>query len=176
MLNPIPVSAYIVPPPILTAEPEPQSQRGAAVDRLQHLQQVSAKGRAALEDQKQRFEQLYHEASQPKVGPEDLEVAAGLILEQERRMAEKLLPQIGKLEANIERVHRGSEMDFIRSARQFADDALEIARTWLELYQNLRIRMLKLASDRLVAGGERGSPIFSDANEMEHYLRRISGE
>jgi hypothetical protein len=66
--------------------------------------------------------------------------------------------------------------DFTRSVRRSAEESLNIAETWLEVHQNLKIRLLKLASDRRAAAGETGSPILFDADEMERYLRRISGE
>jgi hypothetical protein len=52
--------------------------------------------------------------------------------------AESLLPQIELLERNLARKYPSTE--FARSLRRSAEEALDIGQTWLELYQNLRIR------------------------------------
>jgi hypothetical protein len=111
--------------------------------------------------------------SEPNSPPEELEEAAGIIFDSERKIAAALVPQIEKLEKNLARKHPPT--DFARSVRRSAEEALDIGQTWLELHQNLRIRLMKLASDRRIAAGETGSPILSDADEMERYLRRITG-
>ena len=41
-----------------------------------------------------------------------------------------------------------------------AEEGIDIGRTWFELYENMHIRLMKLASDRR-AQTEQGSPIFS---------------
>jgi len=102
-----------------------------------------------------------------------LEEAAGIIFDNERKIAAALVPQIEQIGRKLARKHRPTS--FARAVRRSAEEALDIGQTWLELYQNLRIRLLKLASDRRVTAGETGSPIVSDAGEMERYLRRIAG-
>jgi hypothetical protein len=84
-----------------------------------------------------------------------------------------LIPQIERLKKILARKHLPT--DFARSVRRSAEESLNIALTWLEIYQNLRIRLLKLASEQRAAAGETGSPILCDADEMERYLRRIAG-
>jgi hypothetical protein len=131
-----------------------------------------AKGRGALKSQSDKFEDLFCKAEQTKATPEELEEAARIILDNERKAAAALIPQIARLKKNIARKHPTT--DFSRSLRRLSDESLDIAQTWLEIYQTLRIRLLKLASDRRVAAGETGSSIISDADEMERYLRRIA--
>jgi len=176
MLDPLTVSGYLLPPPaafpkgILNDE---QGARGDPLGRLAVFAASVAKGRAALNKQSDQFEGLYREAERTKAPPEELEEAAQIIFDNERKIAAALVPQIEQIERKLARKHPPT--GFARSVRRSAEEALDIGQTWLELYQNLRIRLLKLASDRRIAGGETGSPIVSDAEEMERYLRRIAG-
>ncbi len=176
MLDPLTVSEYLLPPPdafangVLNEEYGPQSD---PFGRLAVVAASIAKGGAILKAQNDRFDELYGKAEQTNAPPEELEQAAAIIFDNERKAASALVPQIKQIEQKLARKHRPT--DFARSARRSAEEALDIGRTWLELYQNLRIRLLKLASDRRVAAGETGSPILSDADEMERYLRRIAG-
>ncbi len=176
MLNPLTISAYLLPPPTVFREGALTDEIRSRADPLGRLAAFAAsvaKGRAALKEQSDRFEELYREAERTEAAPEELEEAARIILDNERKVAAALVPQIENLEQNMARKH--PRTDFARSVRRSAEEALDIGQTWLELYQNLRIRLLKLASDRLVATGEMGSPVLSDASEMERYLRRIAG-
>ena len=54
--------------------------------------------------------------------------------------------------------------------------AHDTARDWLEIYQDLRIKLAKLASDKLTAGGGPGSPIISTGEELELHLRSFVPE
>jgi hypothetical protein len=173
MLSSIAVSDYILPPPTLPIAEDPQSARAQSNDLSTRHANRSAKARATLRKQNARFEQLYRDIEGQEVSPEDLEAWASAIFDCERRAAEILRPQIEQAQRSEARDRRGPETDLVRSRRRAAEDALEIARAWLELYQNLSIRMLKLASDRRVAAGESGSPVLSDADAMERYLRKI---
>jgi hypothetical protein len=176
MLDQLTVSGYLLPPPAAFPEGvlnDEQGPRGDPLGRLAVFAASVAKGRAALKKQSDQFEELYREAERTNAPPEELEEAAGIILDNERKIAAALVTQIQQLERNVARKHPPT--DFARSARRSAEEALDIGQTWLELYQNLRIRLLKLASDRRVAAGETGGPILSDADEMERYLRRIVG-
>jgi hypothetical protein len=176
MLNSLTVSAYLLPPPAALPDDvlnDEQSPRDDPLGRLAVFAASVAKSRAALKKQSDQFEELYREAERTNAPPEVLEEAAGIILDNERKIATALVPQIEQIERKLARKHQPT--GFARSVRRSAEEALDIAQTWLELYQNLRIRLLKLASNRRVAAGETGSPIVSDADEMERYLRRIAG-
>ena len=177
MLDPLTVSGYFLPPPVAFpkgALNDEHRARGDPLGRLAIFAASVAKGRAALKKQSDQFEELYREAERSKAPPEELEEAARIIFDNERKVAAALVPQIKQIERKLARKHPPT--DFARSVRRSAEEALDIAQTWLELYQNLRIRLLKLASDRRVAAGAAGSPILSDADEMEQYLRQIAGE
>ena len=175
MLNPLTVSAYLLPPPIVPSIGLLADELESQVDPLGRLAEAAAlvaKSRAALKKQSERFEKFYRQVARTAT-PEQLEETALLILDHERKLAAELAPKIEQLEQKLSR--KRLPTNFARSLRRGTEEWLDIAQTWLELYQNLRIRLLKLASDRRAAAGETGSLILSDADEMRKYLRRIAG-
>lgn len=177
MLSAGTLSDFVLPPPQIRVRgslQENERSRSRQLSRLATLAASIARGRADLKSQSDRFDELYHQARQEEVTPEELEESAQIIYENELKTADVLMPQIEQLQRNLARKHPPS--DFARAARRAAEEALDIGQTWLELYQNVRIRLLKLASDRRLAAGEPGSPILSDATEMERYLRRLAGQ
>src|SRR5437660_6386977 len=168
MLNAHTVSEYILPPPTVSVERglnDNHLSRSGQLARLAVLAASVARGRADLKDQSDRFDELFRETERTGMTPEELEEGAQIIFENEQKAAATLILEIQQLERNLARKHPPT--DFFRSWRRSAEEALEIGQSWLELYQNLRIRLLKLASDRRVAAGETGSPILSSAGDME---------
>ena len=175
MLNSLAVADYILPPPVITIDYDPEIDRSRTEElhRLAENAAALAKLRATVNEQSKNFEKLYRAVEQSETTPTDLEEAAAFLLTREKHAATELVPRIQDLEQILTRKYRATH--FILSLRRSAEETLDAAQTWLELYQNLRIRLLKLASDRRVAAGETGSPIISDADEMERYLRGIAG-
>jgi septal ring factor EnvC (AmiA/AmiB activator) len=176
MLSSLAVADYIRPPPVITIDYDPEVDRSRA-DELRRLADNAARVaefRAAVNEQSENFEKLYHAIEQSQEPPAELEKAAEFLLERERQAATALVPQIRQLEQTLTIKYRPTH--FILSLRRSAEEALDAAQTWLEVFQNLRIRLLKLASDRRAAAGETGGRILSDAGEMKKYLRRIVGE
>ncbi|HZK91722.1 MAG TPA: hypothetical protein VFC56_16395 [Stellaceae bacterium] len=86
-----------------------------------------------------------------------------------------LVPQIDRLRKNLASPKGHSDAPTIRSWRRLAEESLEIGITWLELYQNLQIRLIKLASDRRAAD-QLDSPVFSDGESAAEYLRKLVAE
>ncbi len=70
---------------------------------------------------------------------------------------------------------RRNNASAMRSWRRIAEECLEISISWLELYQNLQIRLYKLASDRR-SMTEPSSPVFDDAETAMEYLRKLVAE
>ncbi len=179
-LSSIAVSGYVIPPPVLALGREPLD---VGEDQWRRLAEILAKARPVLrqhriafKQQSRRLETLFHQAEDPRLSPRDLEGLAGAVGEAEQQVAETLLSQIEQFRSNIDRSRDLPDTEVTRSLRLWSEQNIEIDQAWLELYQNLRIRLLKLASERRAAAGETGSPIFSDADEMERYLHQISGE
>jgi hypothetical protein len=171
------IEVYALPSPSLAIDDAWSADDGSAAIRLRRLADLAAMGakaRAELKDQHEQFEKLYREASSADATIEELEEVASTLLIMEKRAADAIQPQILRLKMNLSR--KLPRTDFARAMRRSGEEALDIALTWLELYQNLRIRLLKLASDRRASTGEKGSPVLSNAGAMESYLRRIAEE
>lgn len=175
MLSALRLSEYILPPPTVSVRggfSDNQRSRSTQLGRLATLAAAAARGRADLKDQSDRFDELYREVERTEMTPEELEEGARIVFENEQTFAAVLIPQIEEIQQKLTRKYLPT--NFARSLRRSAEEALEIGQTWLELYQNLRIRLLKLASDRRMAAGRAGSPILSNADDMEAYLRRVA--
>jgi len=174
MPTPLAVADYILPPPVIAIDYDPEIDR-SRTDELRRLAENAAKVaklRAAVNEQSENFEKLYRAVEQSEATSAELEQAAEFLLEREKHAAAALTPQIEELQQTLRRKYRATH--FILSLRRSAEETLDAVQTWLEVFQNLRIRLLKLASDRRVAAGETGSLVLSDAGEMEKYLRRIT--
>ena len=101
MLDPLTVSAYLLAPPAVFPRGDLDNEyrsRGDPLGRLAVFAASVAKGRAALKEQSDQFEKLYREAERANSPPEELEEAAGIILDNERKIAAALVPQIERLE------------------------------------------------------------------------------
>jgi len=177
MLGALAISGYVLPPPVLTAERGARRgiPSGDSLARLAELAETQARARAKLKEQRDRFEQLYRHAEQPEVDPDDLVALAQALRTQELENAAILLPQIEQLRINLASPKARVDTPAIRSWRRLAEESLEIAVVWLELYQNLQIRLFRLASDRR-SETEPGSPIFDDAESATEYLRKLVAE
>jgi hypothetical protein len=174
MLSALAVSGYTLPLPTLTAEAasRPGRTQTDILTRLAKLSAAQAKARVELKEQRDRFDALYDEARQLAASPDELRELAKALRVRELEAAAVLVPQIERLRQNLASPKGNADTPTIRSWRRLAEESLEIAITWLELYQNLQIRLLKLASDQLNEN-EPGSPIFSDADAAAEYLRKL---
>lgn len=169
------ISDYIVPPPTIAVDHDLTAAR-SSTEELRSLADSAAQlavFREALTEQSENFERLFREIEQGDPSPAQLEEATEFIRDHEKSAASALLPAIEELDKSLAKQYRPSQ--FVISLRRLAEEAIDAVQTWLEIYQNLRIRLLKLASDRRVAAGETGSAVLSDGAEMEAYLRRIAG-
>src|SRR5581483_7834668 len=136
MLGALAISGYVLPPPVLTAERGARRgiPSGDSLARLAELAETQARARAKLKEQRDRFEQLYRHAEQPEVDPDDLVALAQALRTQELENAAILLPQIEQLRINLASPKARVDTPAIRSWRRLAEESLEIAVVWLELY------------------------------------------
>ena len=174
MLSALAVSGYIVPPPTLAAEAGSRSG-GARTDILAKLATLSAtqaKARIQLKEQRDRFNELYKQARDLAPSPDELEELAKAVCTRELEAAARLMPQIERLRENLASPKGNANTPTIRSWRRLAEESLEIGITWLELYQNLQIRLYKLASDRRSVT-DPGSGVLSTREEVDDYLRKL---
>ena len=175
MLSSQSLERYVRLPPVFLLRELISTESNSAGEQLGHLAVLASKlaqMRCALKEQSDSFEKFYSEAAQVGTAPAELEELADILLGMERQAVGESLKQAEGLRRFVVKRPR---TNFAKSLQRSAAEALEVIHTWIELYQLLRIRLLKLASDRREAAGEVGSPILSDAEEMERYLRRIAG-
>lgn len=131
--------------------------------------------RRSVQQQRAKFEELYHSAE--ALSPDELDVIANLLLEAERRVAAVLAPIISDSEQRLARAQGRAPRHFAQKAViRSLEESHNIARSWLDLYQNLRIRLAQLASDKLSVAGHLGSPIISNGDELDSYFRSIVSE
>lgn len=174
MLSSGSVARYVLPPPVFALRELTSTECNSAGGQLGHLAVLAAKlarMRRALKEQSDSFEKFYSEAAQVGTTSAELEELADVLLGMERQAAAESFEQAEGLKRFVAKHPR---TNFARSLKRSAAEALEIIRTWIELHQNLRILFLKLASERRAAAGETASPVFSDPDAMEKYLRRIA--
>jgi hypothetical protein len=177
MLSELAVSGYMLPLPRLAAEAGARSC-GARTDILARLAKLSASqamARVELKEQRDRFDALYEEARHLAASPDELEELAKAVRAREMDAAAVLVPEIERLQENLASPKGNANSPMIRSWRRLAEESLEIGITWLELYQNLQIRLFKLASDQRNIE-EPGSGVLSSAQEVNEHLRRLMAE
>src|SRR6266566_8490804 len=100
MLNSLAVADYILAPPVIAIDYDPDTDR-SRTEELRRLAENAAKVaelRAALNDQSEKFEKLYRAVEQSEATPAELEQAAEFLLEREKQAATTLVPRIEELE------------------------------------------------------------------------------
>jgi hypothetical protein len=174
MLSTLAVSGYTLPLPTLAAEADtrPGRARTDILAKLAKLSGTQAKARVELKEQRDKFDALYEQAHQLAASPDELEELAKAVRARELEAAAVLVPQIERLRENLASPKGNADAPVIRSWRRLAEESQEIGITWLELYQNLQIRLFKLASDRRSIE-EPGSGVLSTAQEVDDHLRSL---
>jgi chromosome segregation ATPase len=176
-LSTLAVSGYVRPPPLISGGRAfgRQNLENDRIALLATLTSALAEARAELKEQSDRFGELYRQADQLGVSYRELENLADELLARERGMAEKLVPQIASFNGHLEKLEKLRDTPFRRSLRRIAEEAVDMSASWLELYQNLRIRLLKLASDRQSIE-HLGSGMLSTDQEVDDYLRGLTAQ
>jgi hypothetical protein len=179
MLSTLAVSGYALPFPNL---PPAGSRRRATTDDGPHgllrLEETARAVADGLKEQKVRFKTLYQEAKKLDLNADEIEALASALLSKEQELAARWLPKLRALDGEIEAAKSGSPQSVPEADRRwcrYAEQLVEAAITWLEEYQNARIRLIKLASDRRSLT-EPSSPVFDDAETATEYLRKLVAE
>jgi hypothetical protein len=169
-----PFGQFVVPPPdallptgLFGEGPQEvtQGSRGDATVVIEHY-------REKLIRQEALFEDVYRLIEATDATPAQIEGAADEVHEYKERAL-----RAGN--ASFQRIIRGVQSyqkrrDHIaRSMVRLGEEMLDICAAWLELYQNLEIRLRKLASDRDAA--PKSKP-FSDSAEAVAHLRALTAD
>ncbi len=176
MLSALAVSGYIIqPPPLPMDAGSPMARAGDFEKRLPSLWEAQARAHATLKEQRDRFDELFERAHELSATPTELRDLAREVRARELQAAEILRPRIEGLRSRLSSPKANVDTPMMRSWRRLAEESLEIGIAWLELHQNLQIRLYKLASD-LLAVDHPPSPVFSDAEAATDYLRKLIAE
>jgi hypothetical protein len=176
MLSALAVSGYIVPPPLLAVDAgSPLARGGDFVKRLPALWEGQARAHATLKEQRDRFDKLFEQAHELSATPTELRELASEVRSRELQAAEILRPRIEGLHSRLSNPKANVDTPMMRSWRRLAEESLEIGIAWLELYQNLQIRLFKLASD-LESLEHPPSKVLSTREEVDDHLQRLMVE
>ena len=131
--------------------------RSGLVARLRDHQE---KSRAMLAEWRDLFDRLYEEAIRRDFSSQFLLQWAAALLEKERAALERLRPLIDKLQQKM--AEGSNRVD--AEARELFQESIDSAFDWITPYQKLCTKLLKLASERRIDGGEflRARPVAGD--------------
>lgn len=174
MLSALALSGYVIPPPALLTGLQLSDGAGAdsVAAMLAGLPRKQAAFRAAIKTQRGKFKELLHQAEQLEVNPDELDEIANTVYAREQKIASEMVPKMELLSGQLAALKRPRQTSHTRSLQRHLEEWLDNVATWLELYQNLRIMLIKLASDRRSLT-EPGSEVFSSAEEVDAHLRGL---
>jgi hypothetical protein len=118
--------------------------------------------------QEQLFETLLREKS--SASTEELEELADALQTEEHRQASLHLVGLKGISERLKVYRERSDDSRARSMVRIAEEIFDIFGSWLELFQNTRLRILQLASAR---DPHPLSPVFTNGNEAVAYLDRL---
>jgi hypothetical protein len=172
----IAVSGYILPPPELPQIPPRVEIRSDQLRDLARLAKSVAEARESLEEQNEKFESLFQLLDKrADLDPDEIERIADSIMAAGQVSAPNIIAALSQINEHAMTLRKSNDPYLNGPILRSAEEAIDIGTTWLDLYQDWYIRVMKLASDRR-AGMERGSPVFSDSSTAESYLRNILAE
>ena len=140
---------------------------------LAQVAAVLAGQRASLKAQEEKAERTLKLALHPNVSASLLHQKLDELAAGEARSAAEMRPIFDRLILLGEREPPEDRVG--RAIRRNAEDAVDIGVAWLELLQNTRLRLLKIASDKM-AKAERPRPIINSADELEREFEHLTGE
>jgi uncharacterized coiled-coil protein SlyX len=164
----IAVSGYILRPPELPQIPQLIDVSARELHILAQMAKMVAEARELLDEQNEKLEALSQRVERlADKDAEEIERMAEFILTAQHPHVPRMIAALETLDERIPTLSG--------PVLRLVEESVDIGKTWLELFQNFHLRLIKLASDKR-AKTERGSPIFSDADTAETYLHRILAE
>jgi hypothetical protein len=169
-----PVGAILSPPALLSADDlDRQRVLDDEYGRLAQVAAMIAGQRASLKAQQEKFGWAYRQAQHPKVAAALLHHQAAEMAATEEKVAHVMRPVFDNLWQIAAQTIPDDKIN--RAIRRYAEEAIDIGVSWLELIQNARIQWLKLASDKMKESGKI-DPVISSADELEHALASLSSD
>lgn len=165
--------SYLLPPPVLLHAKHFAEDRGEITHRfLAAAFAETASYRAALSQQQGLFEDFYRKIEAGSETPvEEIEAVADAVHEAAERSYSELAVDLKEITASVGLYRRRRDRN-AQSMARLGEEIIDICAAWYEVYQNLEIRLRKLASDRDPTAPSR---VFSDSTEAVRYLRSAAG-
>jgi hypothetical protein len=153
-------------PPLPTARRFGEGENEISHATLASLFRVVAAPRTALAKQEALFKKLAKKIESERASTAELEALADSLQEHKKIQ--------GIAEAAAEFRHRANCVARnARSLMRLSEELADFGAAWSEAYENLEIRLRKLASDRDPTAA---SPAFSDGAAAVRYLRSVANE
>lgn len=162
---------FLLPPMLLsTEELDRQKLLDDVYGKMAQIASSLAVQWGSLKIQKERIERLARQARLPTVKADLVYQQAEETGEVENRVARELQPTLDNLAAIAAQASNEDADDKInRAIRRYAEEAIDIGVSWLELIQNYRIEWLRIASEK-----GKARPIISSADELEREFTRLT--
>jgi hypothetical protein len=158
---------YLLAPPSLpTGRHFGEGKNEISHETLASLFRVVAALRTALARQEALFKKLAEKIESERASTAELEALADSL--QEHRKIDGVAEAAAEFRQRARRVGRNA-----RSLMRLSEELADFGAAWSEAYENLEIRLRKLASDRDPTAA---SPAFSDGTAAVRYLRSIANE
>jgi hypothetical protein len=170
-VSPVSLHRYLVTPSLPAAAVIPLSE--PKLPKFYHDLFADGFARIAqcwsdLKQQCSAFEQLYSAVEASSEPPAAIRALAQELETHERRLAAEYIPGWQQIAARLPYLYQRKKRDQnAKSMVRMAEETIEVGAAWLESFQNIRLRLIRLASDR---DGE-PSPVFSDPDAAMEHLR-----
>lgn len=156
---------YTLPPSALPAWPFCDTRQEITSEILAKTFAEIAAYRQALVEQQRRVDEICRRVETKP--PAEIEALADWLHEHEERDRKASVEKLVEIVEYV-RLFRKSRARNARSVVRLGEELIDITADWLDLFQNLEIRLRKLASDR---AGAPPSETFSDGADAVLYLQ-----
>jgi hypothetical protein len=175
MMTTLPLGHYLLTPPVLLpAAHFDEEQREVTHGFLAEGFAGTARYRVELSRQEGLFEDFYRQIEAGGGSLLEIEAVADEVHEAEERARAGSAADLQRVTLGVQyyrRLYRRRHDRYAGSMIRLGEEILDVCGAWLELYQNLEIRLRKFASDRDPTAP---SKTFSDGAEAVRYLRSLA--
>jgi hypothetical protein len=121
-----------------------------------------------LKRQREAFDQLYRDLEENAATASAIRAIAARLEKHEKRLAAEYVPALQQIAGRLPHYQQRKKRDRrAQSMVRLGEEIIEIGISFLELLQNTRLRLLRLA---LLHDGEPPGPTFSDPTAAKDYL------
>jgi hypothetical protein len=176
MTTMLPLGHYLLAPPALLPARHFDDDPAHEITHefLAEAFATTARYRTDLSRQQGLFEDFYRQTETGVEATAEIEALADAVHEAEERSRAGVEADLRKVAESVEfyrRRNRSRHDRKLGSMVRLGEEIIDVCGAWLELYQNLEIRLRKLASDR---NPEPASRVFLDGTEAIQHLHSIA--